>query len=345
MSDIVAGMEARRARERQPGAPVLAVLAGVVAVLAPAFLTTSITAPGVADIFGGGLKPLELARAVGIVLGLAVLTAAVVWAALYFAVVRRARPAWGLLLLVGLTVASIAGFAAGAGTIGHTLDRERQEHIAATEIREALDAFLKHRLAEPLKAEPPRARGKVGKIEASIRDEMRQVIALKSKYEADIEALKLDQTGPKPSPAELKSMVDRLGKAEATTAAYRVAVRKRLQSIRRSLQNDLSPWVKRRFLPGYEIELGERQGLLDRRLSTTERKYVAMKRMMIVLRDNPSAWTFGSYGVQFSKRAVYDAFSDLSYELKGAEWKLGELNGEDATKAAEFERRPTPLDD
>lgn len=345
MTDILAEMEARRSRVRTPDAPLAAIVAGFAAVMGPPFLMTSLTAAGIADIVGGQSAPAQTLRTVGMVVGLGLAAAVVVWAVLYVALVRRARPSWGLPLLAALVVAGIGASAVAGYVAGSTLDRQRQERIAAIQIREALDLFLTASPDGVIKTNGPKARGAPGEVQQRVQANMREVLTLTRKHKAELTALGIDDVGVRaPTREDLAAWASKSAKAEALIKVHHAAVKSRLLAVRKAMQTELSPWVTRKYLAGYEIELGVRQGMMDRRLTADEQYWDAMERQMLLLRDSWGRWRASRYGIGFQRRSDLDAFDTLAYETRSLKWKSGQLEGEEAVKAAEFEARPAPLD-
>ncbi len=345
MSDLLAEMEARRGRVRKAEAPVAAIIAAFAVLLGVPFLMSPLVAPGVADLLGGGASPLQAAKAVGVIAGLGLAGAAALWAALWFALVRKARPAWGLPLLGGLAVAGVAGFALSGGVFGHTLDRQRQERVAAAEIRAALDVFLKQSLDADYKVTPQKARGGVGQVEQRIKADIAALAKDARRFETDIEALMEDELGNDTSRMGLEASRDRFTRAEKMAIAHRAAVKARMVSIRKALRDELSPWVKRAYLPGYEEEFGVRQGDLDRNLALQEQVLGARKDQVSILLASFGAWTRSGRTIVFRREADLRKFDAATSELGNVSWRLRGMDAEERVKAGAFLRRPPVIED
>jgi hypothetical protein len=345
MSELLAEMEARRGRARKADAPVAAVVAAFAVLVGSPFLLSSVVGPGVADLLGGEASAGQAARAIGVILGLGLAGAAALWALLWFGLVRAARPAWGLPLLAGLAVAGITGFSLSGLVSGQVQNRERQERVAAGEIRAALDAFLKHSLEGDYTVTAAKARGAVGAVEQRIKTDIAALVKATRRYEADLEALVADDDDLDTSRAGLQAIRDRSARAEAMAVAHRKAVKARMVSIRRALRDDLSPWVKRAYLPGYEEEFGVRQGDLDRNLALQEQIWGARKDQAAILLDSFGAWTRSGRAITFRRESDLRKFDAATYEIGNVGWRLRGMDAEERVKAGEFLRRPPVLED
>lgn len=309
-------------------------------VVAP-FVLTVLTVGAAAKVTGGVASPVEIALYVVTVLGLAIGVAAVVWAILYFALVRKARPDWGAPFLAGLVVAGLVFIGGASLYSGIAADRNAQEEIAAAEIRQTIDTFLRDSLRAEFKSSKPRARGAYGAREGAFKADMAEAMRLSRAYRAEIKALGLAEGAPAdPTAEDVKTFEGRFETGKALTVAYRAALKKRLTSARTRFEGDaFNPGVRRVHLPRFEEQFRMKQAALDRALDLEEDILDAKRQQMHILVAAQGRWTARGRMINFQDSADREAFGEVNSRLQYLFWRSERGAFDEAQDYTEFQKQ------
>lgn len=340
MSDFLAEMEARRDRAPKPGSPIAAVVMAFAAVVVAPFVLTALTVEAAAKVAGGVADTGQIITYAATVVGLAVAVAVVLWAGVYFGLIRKARPGWGLPFLGGLVLASVLLIGGASVYAGVQADREAQEEIAAEEVRQTLETFLRDSLKAEFKSTKVKAHGKYGDLERLLKADMAEAMRLSNAYEDEIAALKLDEAPERPAAAQLRDYEARFGKAKALTVTYRAALKKRLISARTRFEREaFNPGVRRNYLPRFEQQFRLKQGSLDRALDLEEERFDLSREQMKILADSYGQWTLDGRMVMFRRVVDMKAFNDVTSRMRYIRWRLDAEAVEEAQQYRDFQKQ------
>lgn len=313
-------MAAREQRRAQPDAPLAAVVIGLIAAFFAAFLLASFTMTSAKRVASGLASQGELLQHFGMVLGIALVGALVLWGVIYLAFIRRSRPAWGgpylavigaLMLTLSVAVSLLAGMIA---------ERREQERVALAEIHRVVSAFTDDGLQADFSNTRPKARGEPGEMERLVKESVADAVGVARKYDADIKALKLDNmTSREIANGDMDEIKGRLRKATSLTVDYGNAVDdigKRIAA--RADASEVSEYAKRRYLREFQQGFAAGKVKVDQVLELQLSVIDLTSEQLDFLQSNRGAWVVQGGGFAFRNQPALDNFNGRALEIQNA---------------------------
>lgn len=311
-------MEARDRRRSIPDAPVTAVVVSFVVAFIVSFFLAPIRLDSAKRVAGGLAGQNEIILHFGIVLGIALIAAMVVWAGVYFIFIRRARPRWAAGLLLGLAGMMLLLTVGTTSLAGAVADRKDQERIASTELRKVIAGFLDEGARLEIRDTRPKARGEPGEIERLVKISMADIAKIARQYEADIGALKLDNLTPRElAKADLGAVQVRLRKAISLTVAYRSDLEDAQKRIKARLDaSKVSPFSKRLFAQSFGTDFAATQERLDRMLDLQLELIDVTSEQLAFLDRRRGGWVVVGDSFAFRTMADVTAYNARAVEIQ-----------------------------